>query len=56
MYLPKTCFLWLSTMNQEEKKEAKSRIVDEFAGREPNKIFEQYVNAEFKAMIVEETN
>ena len=27
-----------------------------FAGKEPHEIFEQYVNAELKAMIVEETN
>ena len=37
-------------------KEAKSCIVDKFAGKEPHEIFEQYVNAELKAMIVEETN
>ena len=35
---------------------AKSRIVDKFAGKEPHEIFEQYSNAELKAMIVEETN
>ena len=37
-------------------KEAKSCIVDKFAGKEPHEIFEQYVNTELKAMIVEETN
>ena len=37
-------------------KEAKSHIVDKFAGKEPHEIFEQYVNAELKSMIVEETN
>ena len=37
-------------------KEAQSRIVDKFAGKEPHEIFTQYVNAELKAMIVEETN
>ena len=37
-------------------KEAKSRIVDKFAGKEPHEIFEQDVNVELKAMIVEETN
>ena len=37
-------------------KEVRSRIVDKFAGKEPHEIFEQYVNAEIKAMIVEETN
>ena len=40
----------------EKIKEARSRIVDKFAGKEPHEIFEQYVNAELKAMIVEETN
>ena len=37
-------------------KEAKSCIVDKFAGKDPHETFEQYVNAELKAMIVEETN
>ena len=37
-------------------KEAKSRIVDKFAGKDLHETFEQYVNAELKAMIVEETN
>ena len=48
----------LSAINDESGKikEAKSRIVDKFAGKEPHEIFEQYVNAELKAMIVEETN
>ena len=48
----------LSAINDESGKikEAKSRIVDKFAGREPHEIFEQYVKAELKAMIVEETN
>ena len=51
MYLP------LAINDESGKiKEAKSRIVDEFAGSEPSEIFEQYVNAELKAMIVEETN
>ena len=48
----------LSAINDESGKikEAKSRIVDKFAGKEPHEIFEQYANAELKAMIVEETN
>ena len=48
----------LSAINDESGKikEAKSRIVDKFAEKEPHEIFEQYVNAELKAMIVEETN
>ena len=48
----------LSAINDEpgKIKEAKSPIVDQFAGKEPHEIFEQYVNAEIKAMIVEETN
>ena len=56
MYLPKK--LLLSAINDESGKikEAKSRIVDKFAGKKPHEIFEQYVNAELKAMIVEETN
>ena len=47
----------LSAINDksEKVKEGKSRIVDKFAGKEPHEIFEQYVNAELKAMIVEET-
>ena len=49
---------FLSAINDESGriKEAKSRTVDKFAGKEPHEIFEQYVNAELKAMIVEETN
>ena len=39
-----------------KRKEAKSCIVDKFAAKEHHKIFEQYVNAELKAVIVEETN
>ena len=56
MYLPKNALL--SAINDESGKikEAKSRIVDKYAGKEPHEIFEQYVNAELKAMIVEETN
>ena len=48
----------LTAINDESGKikEAKSCIVDKFAGKEPHEIFEQYVNAELKAMIVEETN
>ena len=48
----------LSAINDElEKiKEAKSHIVDKFAAKGPHETFEQYVNAELKAMIVEETN
>ena len=48
----------LSTINDESGKikEAKSRIVDTFAGKEPHEIFEQYLYAELKPMIVEETN
>ena len=48
----------LSAINNESGKinEAKSRIVDKFAGKETYEIFEQYVNAELKAMILEETN
>ena len=45
----------LSAINDEsgKVKEAKSRIVDKFAGKKPHEIFEQYVNAGLKAMIVE---
>ena len=48
----------LSTINDESGKikEAKGRIVDTFAGKEPHEIFEQYLYAELKPMIVEETN
>ena len=48
----------LSAINDESEKvkEAKSRIVDKFAGKESHEIFKQYVKAELKAMIVEETN
>ena len=48
----------LSAINDESGKikEAESCIVDKFAGKEPHEIFEEYVNAELKAMIVEETN
>ena len=48
----------LSAINDESGKikEAKSRTVDKFAGKEPHEIFEQYVNAELKAMTVQETN
>ena len=37
-------------------KEEKSCIVDKFAGKDPHETFEQYVNAELKAMIMEETS
>ena len=49
---------FLSAINDESGKikEAKSCIVDRSAGKEPHEIFDQYVNAELKAMIVEETN
>ena len=48
----------LSAINDElgKIKEAKSRIVDKFAGKDLHETFEQYVNAELKVMIVEETN
>ena len=48
----------LSAINDEagKIKEAKSCIVDKFAGKELHGIFEQYVNAELKAMTVKETN
>ena len=49
---------FLSVINDESGKikKAKSCIVDRSAGKEPHEIFDQYVNAELKAMIVEETN
>ena len=48
----------LSAINDElgKIKEAKIRIVSTFAGKDLHETFEQYVNAELKAMIVEETN
>ena len=48
----------LSAINNESGKikEAKSRIVDKYDGKEPHEIFEQFVKAELKAMFVEETN
>ena len=48
----------LSAIKNESRKikESKSRIGDKFFGKEPHEILEQYVNAELKAMIVEETN
>ena len=48
----------LSAINNEagNRKEAKSRIVDNFAGKKPHEICEQYVNTELDAIIVEETN
>ena len=48
----------LSAINDElgKIKEAKSRIVNKFAGEDLHETFEQYVNAELKAMIVKETN
>ena len=41
----------LSAINNEseKRKEAKSRVVDNFAGKEPHEIFEQYVNAKVDA-------
>ena len=51
----KNALLW-AIKNESRKIKAKSCIVDKFAGKEPHEIFEQYVNAELKAMIVEETN
>ena len=49
---------FLSAINDKSGKikEAKIRIVDRSAGKESHEIFEQYVNAELKAIIVEETN
>ena len=55
MYLPKNAILW-AINNESRKIKAKSCIVDKFAGKEPHDIFEQYVNAELKAIIVEEIN
>ena len=48
----------LSAINDESGKiiEAKSQPVDKLAGKEHHEIFEQYADAELKAMFVEKTN
>ena len=51
----KNALLW-AIKNESRKIKAKSCIIDKFAGKELHEIFEQYVNAELKAIIVEKTN
>ena len=55
-HVPAKNALLCAIKNESRKIKAKSCIVDKFAGKESHEIFEQYVNAELKAIIVEETN